>query len=959
MRKRIINLLIICLVLFSSITYGQNQIKIQKIVLDNGLTVFLNEDHSKSSVFGAVVTKAGGKNDPEGATGMAHYQEHMLFKGTKELGTSDWEKEKPHIDKIFELYDKLGETKVEEEREEIQKQINEESIKAGEYAIPNEMDKLIKNMGGTKMNAGTGPDKTIFYNTFPPSEIEKWIDLYAHRFEEPVFRSFQAELEVVYEEKNMYSDMFIFNLIEKFNYHFFKNHPYGQQTLIGTVDELKNPSLTKMYKFFKTYYVANNMGLVLSGNFNSEEIIPLIKNKFGKWKSGEVPPQKVYKEEVFKGRELVEAKLSPVKLGLLGFRTVPNGDKDQIALDVTNFILSNSNQTGLIDQLAIDNKILTAQVISMPYNDHGATLVLFVPKIIGQKLEDAEDIIMKQIALLKKGNFDDWMLDAAKNSLYKDSQLSLETNDGVALKIVDYFGRGQDVNDIFSYGEQLKLISKEDIIAVANKYYGDNYLAFYSKMGFAKGEKIDKPGYKPVKGKTNRKSEYAEKLDKIPSKKMEHTFVDFEKDIQRTNLQNGVELLYNKNTKNDIFSASIKFGIGNHELPLLDYASQAMNYVGTDEYSLKQLKAEFSKIGCNYYISSNDSYLYINFEGIEENKDRAFELINGLINTPKLNQDKINNIIDGVKAERKLERSEPASIGDALFDYVKYGEKSDYLDRLSMKEIKALQASKLVDTYKKALSYESKIHFVGKSNFENVQSAINQNIKLTEEPLKSLSPIVINPQEYNTNKVFFVNKKKAVQSKVYLFCNGKEYSKDDDAIIAAFNMYFGGGFSGIVLQEVREYRSLAYSAGARFNTPKLEGKQCNFTGFVGTQADKTNDALEIFDELIRDMPQKSERIDMIKPYLINSISSSQPDFRDLSEKIEEWEVKGYKEDPAKTKLEKYNNLEFADIVEFYNTNIKDKPFVIAIVGNKKKIDIKKLEKYGEIVKIKEKDLFSE
>lgn len=169
--------------------------------LDNGLTVILNEDHTRTEVFGYVVCKAGSKDDPADATGMAHYMEHLLFKGTETMGTTDWEKEKPHIDSIFVLYDQLGMTEDEEARKAIQLLINEQSVFANEYAIPNELDNILKELGSTGMNANTTADRTVYFNTFPPNQIERWIEVYAHRFQNAVFRSFQAELEVVYEEK--------------------------------------------------------------------------------------------------------------------------------------------------------------------------------------------------------------------------------------------------------------------------------------------------------------------------------------------------------------------------------------------------------------------------------------------------------------------------------------------------------------------------------------------------------------------------------------------------------------------------------------------------------------------------------------------------------------------------------------------------------------------------------------
>ncbi len=377
---------------------------VTQYTLSNGLTVILNEDHSKPEIFGVIMVKAGAKNDPDNATGMAHYMEHMLFKGTQQLGTIDWEKEKPHIDKIFELYDELGKTTDETKRKEIQTQINEESLKAAEFAIPNEMSNLINEMGGSNMNAGTGPDYTMFYNKFPSSEVEKWIDLYSHRFSDPVFRSFQAELEVVYEEKNLYNDQFQTKLIEEFQKHFFKKHPYGQQTIIGTIDDLKNPSLIKMFEFFKTYYVPNNMAVVLTGDFDSNEVIPLIEKKFGAWIQKEIPEPRIWNEEPFNGRELQEAKLTPIKIALLGFRAPSAIQKESLIADVTLRILNNNYSTGLLDKLTLDGKILAAQAISMPYYDHGATILFIIPKIIGQKFESAENLVLAEIENLKKVN---------------------------------------------------------------------------------------------------------------------------------------------------------------------------------------------------------------------------------------------------------------------------------------------------------------------------------------------------------------------------------------------------------------------------------------------------------------------------------------------------------------------------------------------------------------------------
>ena len=163
--------------------------------LENGLTVWLNEDHTQPKVLGAVVVKAGAKDCPN--TGIAHYFEHMMFKGTDKIGTVDYEKEKEILDRIAAKYDELAATKEASERKALQKQINELSVEAAAYVIPNEFDRLISRYGGTKLNAGTSLDYTVYFNTFSPQYMEQWAEINSERLIHPVFRLFQNEVETV------------------------------------------------------------------------------------------------------------------------------------------------------------------------------------------------------------------------------------------------------------------------------------------------------------------------------------------------------------------------------------------------------------------------------------------------------------------------------------------------------------------------------------------------------------------------------------------------------------------------------------------------------------------------------------------------------------------------------------------------------------------------------------------
>jgi predicted Zn-dependent peptidase len=940
--------------------FAQYEVKLQytKHVLENGLTVILSEDHNLPNVFGVVVVKAGSKNDPPDATGMAHYMEHMLFKGTEELGTIDWQKEKPWIDKIISLYEKLGQTKDPEQRKQIQKQINEASVEANKYVIPNEMDKLLKGIGSTDINANTSFDRTVFFNSFPSSEIEKWLEIYSHRFIKPVFRSFQAELETVYEEKNLYSDMFQFVLFEEFNKVFFKKHPYGQQPLIGTIEHLKNPSLHKMYEFFYTNYVPRNMALILVGDFDTQYVLPLIKEKFGKWEDKPLPPAKTWEEEPFKGREYVEKKLSPIKMQLLGFRAPKNGHSDQITFEVAAKLLTNESQTGLLDKAVIDNKILMASCFYIPYNDEGQAVILAVPKILGQKLEESEKIVLEQINNLKKGNFDEGLLEAIKLEMYRQIVSDLETNEWKAITIAELFAQNRDIEELIKLPQKIMSITKQDIINVAQKYFTDNYLAFYSKMGSMKKEKIEKPGFKPITSNTEAKSVFAQRLENINSTPIKEKFIDFRKDLQFNRVKRGVNIYCVQNPYNDIFNVKFKFGVGEYYHPLLKYSCQLMNNAGTKNKNVNEFKFELAKLGCSYNIYSDKSYTIIEISGLEKNLSTALSLINELIHSPSVDKKAKDKIINEEKATRKIEQSEPDNIAEALYSYILYGRKSTYIDRPSIKELSKLSVDSLIKVFQLACNFECEIHYSGQKTLEELIPIFKNNISWPSNPKTSLAPADVVINQMPENIVYLIDEPKAVQSKIYFLMNQPAFYNDNEPLIDAFNAYFSGDFSGLVLQEIREYRSLAYSAGAYYKIPQKSGKESVFIGYVGTQSDKTIEAIQVFDSLVRYMPQKTERWNFLIQYLIKSSFVKKPSFRDLSENVVKWKLLGYQHDPNQEKILAFYELKFNDMYKFYQDNIQNKPMAIAIVGDAKRIDLKTLEKYGKIIKLKKDKVFS-
>ncbi|MFC2113751.1 M16 family metallopeptidase [Bacteroidota bacterium] len=947
--------------LFSGKLFAQqipDALKVKELVLDNGLTVYLNEDHFQPNVYGAVCIKGGSKRDPKDATGIAHYLEHMLFKGTNEMGTINFSAEKIYLDSITLKYDELGKTTDENERLAIQKKINMLSLKAAEYAIPNEFDKIMADIGGTGVNAYTTEDNIVYFNNFPPNQMEKWLEIYSHRFIDPIFRLFQSELETVYEEKNMSMDNLGDVLIETFLAKMYRKHPYGQQTVLGSIEHLKNPSLSKMYEYFQTYYVPNNMALILSGDFNSEEVIPLIREKFGRWKAAEIPPLPKYPEEEFKGREFNKVRLSPIPLGVVGFRTIPQGHEDEIVLDVCNEILSNGAGIGFLDKLYIDNKIMLSGMFQYSHIDNGVGVLFFAPKLFQQSLKNAEKLVLNEVGRIAAGEFDDEYLEAIKLNMIKNHYKSLEEMRSRPYYILDCFLTGEKWEDVIAYPEKLTNITRDDVIRVAKKYYGKNYLVMYSKIGIPKKEKLEKPPFKPViPQNTEAKSNYYQNLDNIEVKKTEPRFVEFSKDIQQADIRDNLHLYYNPNPVNQIFSLSVKFGVGSYEIPVLEYAGQYMSLIGTESQSFIEFSKAMQKLGSSYSIYSTKDAFIVSLNGLEENLEPTLVLLNSLLNHMQGDEKQLEKFSREAKTGLKAELKDPSTVGDALNDYVMYKDQSYYIRRLSLNEIKSLTSEQLLDAVKKAMTFEINLHYSGQLKMDIVIQLLTKNIQLPDNLQKSNSPVYIPLQVYSEPAIFLVDEPKAIQSQVYILREGKVTDLQQRAFANAFNEYFGTGMSSIIFQEIREFRSLAYSAYASYKSPYYLDKPGYLSGFLSTQSDKTIEALEAMIGLIDTIPVKPERMETVRNAIILSISANRPGFRNLSVWVEYWQKIGYTDDPRKLYVPIWQNMNFEDIQQFYYSNVGQSPIIIAITGDKKRIDMEKLAQFGKIIEVKKEDVF--
>ncbi|MDR2915265.1 MAG: insulinase family protein [Tannerella sp.] len=934
--------------------------EVREFILDNGLTIWLNEDHNQPKVFGAIVVKAGSKDSPN--TGIAHYFEHIMFKGTENIGTVDYTAEKVFLDQIADKYDLLAATKNELRRQEIQQEINDLSVLAADYVIPNEFDKLISKYGGTNLNAGTSYDYTIYHNIFLPQYIEQWAEINSERLISPVFRMFQSELETVYEEKNRRDDMMFNQAMEKAFEIYFHPHPYAYP-VIGSAENLKNPRLSEMRKFFEKYYVANNMGFLLSGDFDTEKILPIISKAFSRIPRGEKNERYIVTVPPFHGREkhTVKIPIPLMKVMAMGFRGVPANHPDQSALNIAIAILNNPNGTGYLDQLMVQRKLMGAMAGGEALNEAGMLGFIIIPRLMVQTYKSAEKLVWREINRVRNGDFSEEMFESLKQEQLRHYIKELEDIDSRSQIMIRLFTQGKTWNDYMDELQRTDSLTKDDVVRIANKYLNGNYMFVRKKTGRYMKEYLPKPNFAPIVPKhTNATSKYARKLEELPVQDVKVRFLDFENDAQTISLTPKATLYVTNNPVNTIFTLKIAYAIGSLEDPKIKLLASYLSLLGTDKQSFNEYRTKLQRLGSLMHFDSDPNHFIISISGFDKYFEDTISTLGEFLQYVKDDRKKLKTLIDDAKVGEKAFFKSSNDIAEALFEYVQYGTKSQYRTKPSLKELKKIKGQDLLDLFFKVQKVKCNFHYCGKRNASFISEKIQQYIPLSNITEESNIPVYREPIIYDRPLVFFYDIHDVSQNILYGYQVGAPLSTPEDRAAARlFSEYFGGGMSSLIFQEIREFRSYAYQTSGGIQLPPfcLSDKPAMFVTYLSTQSDKTIDALTVLEALIRRMPAHPEKIEPIIQSIINQTNNEYPSFRDISTKIARYRQVGYNSDPNKYLLQKIKDMDINDVAKFHDEHIKNRITVYAIVGNSLKINMSKLASFGDIVRVKKSDFY--
>ena len=904
--------------------------------LDNGLKVYLSVNKEKPRIQTYIAVRTGSKNDPAETTGLAHYLEHLMFKGTKKFGTNNPEAEKPLLDDITKRYEEYRTIKDPALRKQKYHEIDSVSQLAAKYFIPNEYDKLMATIGAEGTNAFTSYDVTCYTEDIPSNEIENWAKIQSDRFQNMVIRGFHTELEAVY----------------------VPNHPYGTQTVIGTQDHLKNPSIVNIENYFKKWYVPNNVAICMAGDFDPDKTIALLDQYFGGWKPGNDVRQPVFPKLV-----PLTAPVDTTVVGqqaemlLMAWPAEKAASPQCDTLFVIGDILSNG-KAGLLDlDLNQAMKVQEAEAGLESLQDYSGFLFMGTPKQ-GQDLKEVRQLMLDEIGKLKRGEFSDDLLPSIINNKKLNYFRSLDNNRNRVSKFMNAFINGIEWEQEVKELDRMSKMTKEQIVAFANRFFTDGYITVFKTQGVdSLQKKIDKPAITAIPTNRDQVSQFVKDIQNSKVEPIQPVFLNFKKDLTVSKTNSGLPLLYKQNTTDGLFNLAFRYDFGHEDDNRYDIAADYLNYLGTTKLSATEVKQQFYKLACNMNVGVNGNNINISLSGLSENMPQALALLEDVLTNAKPDEEAYKQYADLIMKNREDAKKDQRNCFDYLYHYAVYGPHNMRRDDMTAQQLREANPKIFTDLLKNISGYEHTVLYYGPLSEKELSDVVGKYHKTA----KSLSPAPqgqpFTMQQTPQNEIW-IAPYDAKNIYMRMFHNeGREWNPEKQGTTTLFNEYYGGGMNGIVFQELREARGLAYNAYAYYNWPSRKGETENFFTHIITQNDKMMDCVKQFHEILNNMPQSEAAFQVAKDAAIKQIASQRTTKFSVLNAYVNAQRLGLDYDLNEKIYNSLPSLRLQDIVDFEKQNMANKPYRYIILGDEKELDIKALEQIAPIRRLTLEEVF--
>ena len=939
-------------------TVAGDQTKTRIYTLDNGLKVYLSVNTEKPRIQTYIAVRTGSKNDPAETTGLAHYLEHLMFKGTQQFGTINPAAEAPLLSEIeqrYEVYRKLTDP---EERRQAYHEIDSVSQVAAQYFIPNEYDKLMAAIGAQGTNAFTSNDVTCYTEDIPSNEIDNWAKIQADRFQHMVIRGFHTELEAVYEEYNIYltddGDKVWSALGKKLT----PTHPYGTQTTIGTQEHLKNPSITNIKNYFNKWYVPNNVAICMAGDFDPDKTIAIIDRYFGMWK-----PAADVSQPVFPAQRVLTAPSDTTVIGQqadqvwMGWLAQKASSLQCDTLEVIEHILSNG-RAGIFDlNLNQDMKVQVAQAGVQKQQDYSTFLMIGMPKP-GQSLEEVRTLMLAELENLKAGRFSDDLLLSVVNNLKLSYQRALENNRWRVNEHMRSFIYGEPWQQRVAKLDRVGRMTKQQVVDFANRFFTNGYATVFKRQGVdSLQKKIDKPAITPIPTNRDLTSRFVSDIQQSEVEPIQSVFVDFDRDLTIGTVNKTLPLYYKKNDSDDLFTLTFRYEFGHEDDNRYDVASSYLDYVGTSKLSAADVKRKFYQLACNFSVNVNADNLNISLSGLNEHMPAALRLLEDVLQNAKADQESYQQFVALELKGREDTKQDQRSNFDFLYQYAVYGPHNVRRDDMTADQLRAADPQQLLGLLKDLRGMLHAVLYYGPLSERELSAVIAKEHKTPKKLAAVPQGEPFTPQLTPQDEIWIAPyDAKNIYMRMY-HNEARPFSVDEAAVQTVFNEYFGGGMNGIVFQELREARGLAYNAYAVYNRPSKQQEREHYFTHIITQNDKMMDCVRQFHAILDTIPQSETAFRIAKDAVAKQLASQRTTKFGIISKYLTMKRLGLDYDLDKKIFEQLPSVTLQDIIRFEQQQMSRKPYRYIILGDEKELDMPSLEKIGPVRRLSTQEIF--
>ncbi len=911
---------------------------VRRATLPNGLTILLSANPEQPRVFCRVVVRAGAAQEPRETTGLAHYLEHMLAnKGSQRLGTVDFAAERVLLDRIQALYDELS-VSCDADREELIAAITDASASAAPYGVPNELKQLHGRLGSRQLNAYTSHDQTSYVVDIPSGQLQAWAMLEADRFASPVFRSFQTEVETVREEKKRSLDNPSRQTFWTFMDVLWGDHPYGA-TVLGRVDHLLRPSMSAMRRFFETWYVPNNMAVVLSGDFDPETVVGVLAEHLSALVPRPMPDPITPLPPLPEGEHRVTHTHRGQPEVRLGWRTVGAGHEDRLTLELLDRVLQNDG-TGLLDRLGQEERLRACGCWHRSLRQGGYLCVWGRPRA-GQSIEEVERLLLEAVDALRRGDIDPRVLAGILRNLEVDELASLESNQGRVDTIAEEWLRGDDPTATFEELAHLRRLTVHDVAEVAQRYLGATRVVVTREDGEPSLPSLAAPPLPALPAGASGHSAYFARVLEAPS--IEPSLLVLEEGTHWQAVSApGLRVVRAPNPHVDIQRVALRWPMGWDLRRGLGSAMRLWDRSGAGAVGRAELEERLYELAASLAVTPGRWTTDVSLSAPGDTILEAVRLVRDRLRQPTLGEADAQRYVDDLVLRREQSLSSRDHSVQALAAFASRGADSVFLQRLREDELREV-ARRGPGVWSEDLErQEVVVMTTGPLDAEALAQALGggRSALPVAPPLDFVRPA--------GDRVLFLHHP-SVQAQVTIYAPQGGYTPNDYGPRRLYAEVLGGS-PGLVFQEVREKRGMAYSARGGL-TPGWRSGDANLAwAQAGTQADKAADVVALLLSLMRDFPLEARLLERVRASTIARRRTDRVGFRAVPATVEDWAGKGIRSDPVLWQIEELAGTT-DEMVRGYAALVAKTPMTVAVVGDRAQVDLAALARIAPLTEL--------